>query len=377
MKSYNHLYEQYDTDENYFLAVKNATRHKGGKKRKYRQARYYKNNAAKIRPQMMRHVKRFRNSIHEPKTIYDGVRRKQRQIVVPTMREQIIHHMVINVLKPIFLKSMYEHSYGSLPGRGPHLAKKRIEKWLKDGGKNCKYCLKMDIRKYFDTVPHKILKQKLKKLIHDERFLAVLFEIVDAAPGEKGIPIGFYTSQWFANWYLTDLDHYIKEKLGAVYYIRYMDDMVVFGPNKRKLHKMREEIETYLNEKLGLEMKDNWQVFLFDYVKKNGKRVGRDLDYMGFRFFRDKTILRRQLMLKATRKARKVCKKKGRKNIHDVRQALSYLGWIDATDTYNMYKKHVKPYVSFKACKRYVSRHQNIENRRLKESCGTKAATEA
>ena len=376
MKSYNHLYEQYISEENYYLAVRNATKHKGGKKRKYRRARFYKRHARQLMPYVMHYATHFHNAEHEPKLIYDGIRRKQRQIIVPTMLEQIVHHMAVNVMKPIFMHGMYEHSYGSIPDRGAHLAKKQIEKWIRDGGKNCKYCLKMDVKKYFDSIPHHILKRKLAQVIHDDRFLAVLNEIVDAVPGSRGIPIGFYTSQWFANWYLTGLDHYIKEQLHAVYYVRYMDDMVIFGPNKRDLHKIRKEIDRVLNINLGLQLKDNWQVFLFDYVKKNGKRVGRDLDFMGFRFYRDHTTLRRQLMLKATRKARRVCKKKARKNIYDVRQMLSYLGWIDATDTYGMYKKWIKPYISFRAFKRYVGRYQ-IRQNRSEKLCGTRSKTAA
>lgn len=375
MRTYRHLYEQYISDENYFLAVRNATRHKGGAKRKYRRARYYRDHAEKLKPYLLVYAKHFKSAEHKPKMIYDGIRRKQRSIIVPTMQEQIIHHMVINVLKPIFMRDMYEHSYGSIPGRGAHLAKKQIEKWIRHGGKNCKYCLKMDIRKYFDSIPHDILKRKLRELIRDERFLSVLYEIIDAVPGNRGIPIGFYTSQWFANWYLTGLDRYIKNDLKAVYYVRYMDDMVIFGPNKRELHKMRKRIEQVLSINLGLELKGNWQVFLFDYVKKNGKRVGRDLDFMGFRFYRDKTTLRRQLMLKATRKARRICKKKERKNIYDARQMLSYLGWIDATDTYTMYSKRIKPFVSFRTLRRYVARDQRRKNRRLKAWAGTNQRT--
>lgn len=365
MKSYNHLWEKYLTAENYLDAVKNATAHKSGKKAKYRIARRYRDNAEQLMSSMMEYAEHFKSAHHTPKEIYDGVRRKKRQIVVPNMKEQIVHHMVVNVIKPIFMHSMYEHSYGSIPGRGAHMAKRRIEKWIRSGGRDVKYCLKMDVRKYFDSVPHNILKEKLAKLIHDERFLEVLFEIVDAVPAERGIPIGFYTSQWIANWYLTELDHYIKEELGAKYYVRYMDDMVIFGGNKRRLHEIRKAVDTYLQERLGLQLKDNWQVFLFSYTKKDGTEVGRDLDFMGFRFFRSKTILRKALMLKATRKARRICRKGAAKNIHDIRQMLSYIGWLSATDTYGMYQHFIKPFVSFHSMKRYAGRYQRRENRRL------------
>lgn len=366
--------EKYLSDANYNEAVLNACRHKGGKKRKYRKARKIKEHSEELKPYFLAEAANFKNDEHKPKFIYDGIRRKQRMILVPTMREQVIHHMVVNVLKPIFMKGMYEHSYGSIPGRGAHGGKKHIEKWIRKGGRDVKYVLKMDVKKYFDSVPHDILKAKLAKQIHDKEFLAVLYEIVDATGTDKGIPIGFYTSQWFANWYLTELDHYIKEELGVKYYVRYMDDMVIFGGNKRKLHKIRKDIEVYLNEKLGLQMKENWQVYLFDYVDKEGNHKGRDLDFMGFRFYRDRTILRKSIMLKATRKAKRLGRK-ARITIHDCRQMLSYLGWLDCTDTYSMYLKFIKPYVDFGYLKERESAYQNRINREEK-ACGMKLKTE-
>lgn len=365
MKSYNHLMERFLSEENYYLGVKNAVRNKGGKKRKYRKARYVRNHADKLKDYYLREATHFKNDAHTPKAIYDGIRRKQRLIIVPTMREQVIHHMVVNALKPIFARGMYEHSYGSIPGRGAHMAKKRIEKWIKRENRGMKYCLKMDIKKYFDSIPHDILKRKLAETIHDRQFLGVLYEIVDATGTERGIPLGFYTSQWFANWYLEGLDHYIKEELHVKYYVRYMDDMVVFHGNKRELHEIRRKIEAYLNDRLGLRMKENWQVFLFDYAKKNGKHVGRDLDFMGFRFFRDRTILRKSIMLKATRKARRIARKPI-KTIYDCRQMLSYLGWINCANTYGMYRKYVKPNISFQYLKRRVSKYQKKINKEEK-----------
>lgn len=367
MKSYNHLYEKYLTVENYQEAVKNATRHKGGKQKKNKRARWYRDHMDENQARLMDYAEHFRSEHHRPVLIYDGIRRKQRWIVVPSMREQIVHHMVINILKPIFMRGMYEHSFGSVPGRGAHLGKARIEKWIRTGGRDVKYCLKMDIRKYFDSVPHGIIKYKLRKVIHDEKFLRILDEIIDAGPGEKGLPIGFYTSQWFANWYLTGLDHWIKEELRAKYYARYMDDMIIFGGNKRELHEKRKRIAGYLRDVLGLEMKGNWQVFRFDYIRRDGKRTGRDLDFMGFRFFRDRTILRKTLMHRMTRKAKRIGRKET-KTVYDCRQMLSYLGWIDCTDVYRMYRKRIKPHVNFQYMKRRESAYTRACNRREKKN---------
>lgn len=353
MKSYNHLYEDCLVEHNRQEAIKMARKSK--RIRKIIKKRHLSD--AALLDLSYEWVTQFQNAFHTPIEIYDGISRKVRHIIVPTLEELIVQHCVVNALRPIFTKGMYLHTYASIPGRGPHKAKKFIEKWLRDDPKNTKYVLKMDIRHFFDEVPHDILKSKLAKVIHDEKMLYLLDQIINVT--DSGIPLGFYTSQWFSNWYLQELDHFIKEELHAVYYVRYMDDMVIFGSNKKVLHRMRLRIDSYLRSNLGLRLKDNWQVFRFAYEvqQPDGETVirGRDLDFMGFRFYRDHTVLRRSVMYKASRKAARIAKKEGL-TIHDARQMLSYLGYVDCTDTYNMYLKWIKPKVSFQKLKRKVSR---------------------
>ena len=121
-----------------------------------------------------------------------------------------------------------------------------------------------------------------------------------------------------------------------------MDDIVILGSNKRKLHQMKESIITYLKQELNLELKSNYQVFRFDYIK-NKKHYGREIDFMGFRFFRNKTTLRKSILHKAISKARKMNKKE-KPTIYDCQQFISYMSWIDATDTYNFYLKNLSLY---------------------------------
>lgn len=358
MKSYNHLWERFISEDNIRLAIKNSS--KGKRDRKLAKNIY--NNPDKWIKPIRDYAENFKNYSHKPIEIYDGIVRKKRIIIVPKYKEQIIHHMVVNVMLPIFSRGMYEHSYGSIPNRGAHKGKKQIEKWIKHDKKNVKYCLKMDIKKFFDSIPHDILKEKLCAIIHDKKFLGLLFEIINVT--DKGIPLGFYTSQWIANWYLQDLDHFIKEKLQATHYMRYMDDMAIFGSNKRGLHKARNAIADYLNSNLGLSLKDDWQVFRFDYIKA-GKHYGRYLDYMGFKFYRNKTTLRKSIMLKATRKAKKISKK-DKITVYDIRQMMAYLGWIDCTDTYRMYGKRIKPYVNIQDCKRKLSNYDKRNNVKMR-----------
>ena len=166
---------------------------------------------------------------------------------------------------------------------------------------------------------------------------------------------------------LQPLDHYIKEQLRAVHYIRYMDDMVVFGKNKKELHRMQQSIETYLHENFNLQMKGNWQVFRFDYIeRKTGARKGRPLDFMGFQFYHDKTILRESIMLSCTRKVNRVAKKP-KITWYDATAILSYMGYISNTDTYDMYLQRIKPHVNVKKLKKIVSKHSKRKEREKHE----------
>ena len=131
-----------------------------------------------------------------------------------------------------------------------------------------------------------------------------------------------------------------------------MDDMVMFCSNKRKLHKIKEAVESYLRDNLSLKIKDNWQLFRF-HTRKN---KGRFLDFMGFRFYRNRVTLRRKIALKAMRKARRIANKK-RATVHDARQMLTYIGWSKCTDTYGWLKNHILRYVNFRQLRKIVSNY--------------------
>jgi RNA-directed DNA polymerase len=140
------------------------------------------------------------------------------------------------------------------------------------------------------------------------------------------------------------LDHYIKEKLEAKYYIRYVDDLVILGPNKKKLHKVRKSIQEWLvNRKLTL--KSSWQVF---------PTKSRDIDFLGVRFYRNKSTLRKRNALRIRRRARRI-ERKGKLNEKDASAIISYWGWIKRTDSYRFYHKHVQPKVTIKEARKVVS----------------------
>ena len=357
IKSYNNLYEKVFTDENIILALKNAAKNKRKNNKRHKRLRYAYAHTEEFVPKVKQWILDFEPKIHKKFIINDGVSAKKREIIVPTEKEVIVHHAVINVLKPIICKGMYEHSYASIPGRGTHKVIKRVSRWIYNDHANTKYCLQMDVKKFFDSIPQDKLLARLRKLIRDDKYYELVRKIIVTA--ESGIPLGFTTSQWFANWYLTPLDHKIKEEWGAKYYIRYMDDMVIFGSNKRKLHKIRKRVEQYLNDVLGLKLKENWQVFFMDSTSYK-KKKGHFLDFLGFKFYRNHIGLRSKIALKAQRKAKHIFKK-GKANICDARQIVTYAGLIKNANCHKWYRDHIGKYVCLRYMRKKIARHDRLE----------------
>lgn len=281
-------------------------------------------------------------------SVNEGTSKKQRDIFKPNFYpDQIIHWAIILQLSPIFEKGMYKFTCGSIPGRGIHYGKKYIERWVEDDRKNTKYFLKMDIKKFYPSVSVELLERSLSMKIKDKKLLSLLHSILIKG---KGLPIGILLSQWLANFYLQNLDHYIKQECKAKYYVRYMDDMVIFGPNKKELHKIRIKIELYLKN-MKLTLKSNYQVSKLDK---------EHLDFMGFRFYRNRTTLRRSIMLRITRKIKKIWKK-GYANPHDASSIISYLGWIKHSDSYNLFIRWIKPYLKIQVLKNAVRRKETMK----------------
>lgn len=213
--------------------------------------------------------------------IYDRSCMKQRLITVPKFfPDQILHWVLMLVIEPILTKGMYRFACGSVPGRGEMEAKKYVERALRDD--KVRYVAKLDISKFFNSVKPAILIGMLRRKIKDEKVIDLIGKILEN--GGDCLPIGYYTSQWFSNFFLEGFDHFVKEVLKIKYYVRYVDDMVLIDTNKRKLRKAIAEIEKYLNG-IGLKLKPNYQVW---------KVHSRPIGFVGFRFYKDKTLLRKK-----------------------------------------------------------------------------------
>ena len=285
MKSYNHLFEKLIDYDNIYKAIRCASR---GKKDRYEVKRVLaKINRYIYRLQDILTENKMHIRKHEAVLIKDSG--KERLIVKPDfIFEQILHHALVQVLIPIIMPSMYKWSCGSLPKRGGLYGKKYLEKYIRHHQSKIKYCAKGDIYHFFQSVDTEIVKKMLAKKIHDERFLNVLFKVIDSNiavyEGEDvymGLPIGYYIAQILANWILTGFDYHIKQDLKIKCYVRYVDDFTLLHQNKRTLHKAIKDLSDYLQKFLHLKLKSNHQVFKFDFTNKNGKQIGRAIDFMG------------------------------------------------------------------------------------------------
>lgn len=283
--------------------------------------------------------KSFIASPYQEMRIQDGARKKERIIYKPAFYpDQCVHWSLMLQIEDILKRGMYEYCCASIKNRGILYGARYLKRILVRDRKNTKYCLKLDIKKFYPSVDKELLKRKFRKVIKDGDVLDLIFQIIDSHP--KGLPIGNYTSQWFANFYLQDLDHYIKEELKVKYYLRYMDDMALFGRNKKELHKIKNSIEQYLKNE-GLQLKENWQLFKVD---------SRPVDFLGYRFYRGYTTLRRTNFLRIKRRIKKISKKR-KLTFKDASAVISYTGWLKHCDSFSYKQKYVDPYINLNKCK--------------------------
>lgn len=259
--------------------------------------------------------KRYKNSSYKVMMKSDG--NKMREIwKLPYFPDRIIHHCIVNVLEDMWIKGFVRDTYSSIPKRGIHDGVKRVRKSLLEVA-GTKYCLKLDVRKFYQSIDHEILKTLLRKKIKDNDVLWLLDEIIDSA---AGVPIGNYSSQYFANVYLSGLDHEIKERLKVKHYFRYCDDMVLLSSNKDELHQWKSFIEKYLNNFLKLKLKGNWQVFPVD---------ARGIDFLGYRFFHDYTLVRKSIVQRFKQKY----------SNGDYKCLSAYNGWFMWANSYHLTQK--------------------------------------
>ena len=249
MKRTKSLFNQITSYENVRLAWTKARKGKMDKPAVKNFARHVNENLIKIQqnlksnPPVLSRYTQFK--------IFDP---KERVISVVSFLDRVMHHAIMNVLEPIFERQFIYHTYACRKGKGSHKA----VQYVFEKAKKHKYFLKLDVKKYFDNIDHKVLKKMLCRIIKDKACLNLLFSLIDSygeGGGQKGLPIGNLTSQFFANFYLSTLDHFVLEKLKTAAYVRYMDDILVVDNSKQKLALIFDAVQDFCEKKLFLTLK--------------------------------------------------------------------------------------------------------------------------
>ena len=269
---------------------------------------------------------------------------KEREIYrLPYYPDRIVHHAVMNIMEPIWLQVFTADSYSCIKGRGIEAARKKVRKTLDQHPEDCAYCLKIDIKKFYPSVDHGVLKTIVRRKLKDTRLLKLLDEIIDSAPG---LPIGNYLSQFFANLVLTYFDHWVKEQKRVKHYFRYADDIVVFSPNKEELRALLAEFESYLQCEVKLRVKENKQIY--PVAVDHRDRHGRGVDFLGFVFYLHETRLRKRIKKNMCQAIARVRHRKKQVEPKEFKQLIaSWWGWCKHSDSEYFIKelnKKIKPY---------------------------------
>ncbi len=285
MKTYYNLYDKITTFDNLLCAARKAEKGK----------RYHQNVAA-FNLHLEEELLQLRSEL-QSKTYQPGAYRsfmicdpKERLISAAPYRDRVVHHALMNVTAPLFERTFIADTYANRKGKGLHAAIERYQQYAK----RFPYVLKCDIRKFFPSIDHEILKQELRWKIACPDTLWLVDLIIDNSnpqeehevyfPGDdlftpsqrrRGLPIGNLTSQWWGNIYLNRFDHFVKEALQVPGYIRYVDDFVLFGKTATQLHYWKHEISSYLSGFRLLLHPHKSQIFQTD----------KGLSFLGFRVF--------------------------------------------------------------------------------------------
>ena len=325
MKRIGNLYEKIIAIDNLNLADKKARR---GKLKSYGVQLHDKNREENILSlhQMLK-TKTFRTSEYAVFTIQDP---KEREICrLPYFPDRIVHHAIMNILEPILCSVFTVDTFSCISGRGIHGAMRRVKKALQDVP-NTKYCLKIDVKKFYPSIDHDVLKQIIRRKIKCPDTLWLLDSIIDSA---VGVPIGNYLSQYLANLYLAYFDHWIKEIVGVKYYFRYADDMVFLHANKPFLHGLLVQINDYFSNNLNIALKGNYQVFPVD---------ARGIDFVGFVFRHSHILMRKKIKKNFCRVVAKLNKRKEVSEKDYRRRISSWLGWAKYSDSKHLLKTIIK-----------------------------------
>ncbi len=248
MQRKGYLIEEIAAMDNLLLAFYKAQRGKANKPTIYEYSKNLMPNLQKLQREIQSDTVEVGD--YHYFTIYDP---KKRQICAAPFAQRVLHHALMNICHPFFEKAQINDSYASRIGKGTYAALEQAKSF----NRRYTWFLKLDVRKYFDSIHHGVLRAQLYKMFKDPHLLHILDEIINSYNVEtgRGVPIGNLTSQYFANHYLSSADHFAKEVLRIPAYVRYMDDMVLWHDDKEVLLELGQCFVDFIESRLKLILK--------------------------------------------------------------------------------------------------------------------------
>lgn len=334
MKRIGNLYEKIISLENLRRADEKARR---GKLRSYGVRVHDKNREANlIALHEALRTKTYKTSEYSVFTVYEP---KERLIFrLPYYPDRIVHHAIMNVLEPIWTSVFTHNTFSCIKGRGIEGCARHVDRIIRKYEGKPLYCLKIDIRKYYPSIDHDVLKGIVRRKIKDENLLWLLDEIIDSA---EGLPIGNYLSQFLANLMLAYFMHGVNEilKLDSA---EYADDIVFFSDSKEVLHRaLHGYIKPYIEKQLKLTLKGNYQVFPIS--KNRYDKSGRALDYVGYKFYREQKLIRKSIKQNFCRHVSRLNRRIPAPTAREYKQSIcSWLGWAKHSNSKNLLKTIIK-----------------------------------
>jgi retron-type reverse transcriptase len=320
MKRHGNLFKKIVSIENLSLAYKKARKGKSIMKNVQKFELDITGNLLDIQRSLIE--KSFSTSKYQSKWIHEP---KQREIfVLPFAPDRIVQHALMNIIEPIWESLFIRDSYACIVGRGIHAGSRRTMEFVR----RYQYCLKADISKFYPSIDQNILIDIVKKKIKCRDTLWLLQNIIYSYPGGKNVPIGNYTSKWFWNLYLNELDQFLKNKYHVNAYIRYCDDFCLFSDDKHWLVDIKEKIREFLFTKLKLQ---------FSYAEVFPTRQG--VDFLGYRHFKSHILVRKSTSKRIKKRIKFLIPalSTGKITIDQFRSSISSInGWLKWANSYNL-----------------------------------------
>jgi len=329
-------YEEIISLENLFLAWKEFKKGKIKKIDVWKFSLFLEQNVSKLHEEL-----KSRKYNHSPYISFYINDPKLRHIHKACVRDRVLHHAIFRILYSLFDKSFIFDSYSCRINKGTHKAIDRLNHFArKENQNNTKtiYLLKLDIKKFFDSVDHNILLFLIKKKIKDKNTIWLIKTIIDSFSTNygRGIPLGNITSQLFANIYLNKLDYFIKYNLRIKYYIRYCDDFVMINKDKEYLESIIPIINNFLRKELKLSLHPNKIII---------KKYHQGIDFLGYVSFPEYRLLRTKTKIRMFKKIKRKKRElsKGLISESSFNQTLqSYLGVLKHCNGYELEKKIIR-----------------------------------